>query len=454
MQLTKGKNMSARMVQKTRNESKKLQMYSKQWLPGDTLRVFYPIFWEEGRPEIAVGAIWGHSVSDPKELGLHTIFIPSTTDFDENAQPIGQPDITYQFSLIAKAFVDGAKAKEEQIIATKPWASEQQRKEALMALEQKYDVKNNSKAVKPIIGRARYFASTEVLSVKLNNNIPDTNSVAITSQPLSNQTINRLYQIMDDPKYAPVEGDEFLEVEWKYPASTDKGESGRQAIPTGLTNEYKLSNIAPDQYAQISSRFDGVSRDAESIVRRAVRMVDPNKVRNALTQYVFMKSEFLDVANDENTETLVRHADLIKELDATRAISNTELREKIEQAIAQMNVNREEVPAQAMSASTPLMPEAQPAPVPAPEVPINPEAPSMTELLNNQPAPAAPTPEVAPAVTPVAPVPEVAPVASAPAAEAAPAPAMSMDALMSNPNNAGAGVDESIFESLDLGAFS
>ena len=446
MQLVNG-NLSARAVQKTRNESKKLQMYSKQWLPGDCMRVFYPIFWQDGRPEIAVGAIWGHSVSDPKELGLHTIFIPSTTDFDENAQPIGQPDITYQFSLIAKAFVDGAKAKEEQQIDSKPWANEAQRKEALMALEAKYDAKNNSKAVRPIIGRARYFASTEVLSVKLVNNVPNVDSIAITSQPLSNQTINRLYQIMDDPKFAPVEGDEFFEVEWKYPATTDKGESGRQAMPTGLTNEYKLSTMAPAQYAQIAARFDGVSRDAESIVRRAVRMVDPEKVRKALTNYTFMKSEYLDVADEENTELLVKHADLIKELEATRAVTNVELREKIEQAINEMNANRTEIPPQTLATDKPLV-APTPEPVAAPEIPINPAAPSVDSLLN--------TPTPAPATAPVTeatPAPVVAPAQAAPA-EAVPTSTPSVENLMNNPNNAGAGMDEGLFETLDLSALA
>ena len=100
--------LSARGAQKTRNESKKLSMYSKQWAPGDTLRVLYPVYWENGRPELAVGAVWGHSVSDIKGLGLKTAFIPSTNSFNEDGEPIGPADITYQFSMIAGAFVQGS----------------------------------------------------------------------------------------------------------------------------------------------------------------------------------------------------------------------------------------------------------------------------------------------------------------------------------------------------------
>ena len=411
MQLVKGR-LSARAVQKTRNDSRKLQMYSKQWLPGDHMRVYYPIFWEDGRPEIAVGAIWGHPVSNPKELGLHTIFIPSTTDFDEGGQPIGQPDITYQFSLIAKVFIDGAKQAEEQAILSKPWPSEALRKEALMKLEADYDVKNNSKAIRPIIGKAKYFASTEVLSLKLVNNTPNTDTITITSQPLSNQTITRLYALMDDPKFAPVEGDEFFEVEWNYPASADKGESGRQAVPTGLTNEYKLETMFPDAYKQIQGRFDGVSRNAESIIRRAVRMVDPDKVRKALTNYTFMKSNYLDNANEENVDILVKHADLIHELDCTRSISNEELRQKIEQAITEMNVNRE-----ALKVGTAALEE----PSAAPDIQLDPYAPMLQNLLNNAEAKVAP---------------------------------MSKDNMMSDPNNIGASVDESLLADLDLSALS
>ena len=159
--------LSARGAQRTKDESKKLQMYSKQWLPGDTLRVFYPIYWENGKPEIAVGAVWGHNVSDIKKLGLKTAFIPSTTEFDENAMPIGQPDIPYQFSQIARVFVNGMKAAEEEAVAKKNWPTEAARKDALKSIEEKYDAKNNTKAVKPIIGKAMYYITTEVVSIKV-----------------------------------------------------------------------------------------------------------------------------------------------------------------------------------------------------------------------------------------------------------------------------------------------
>ena len=395
--------LSARGAQKTRNEAKKLNMYSKQWLPGDTLRVFYPIYWENGKPEIAVGAVWGHNVSDIKELGLKTAFIPSTTDFDENGQPVGQPDITYQFSQIARVFVNGQQKKEEAAIMQKPWPTESARKDALKQVEEKFDAKNNKKAVRPLIGRPQFYISTEVLSIKIANGIPNPETIALSSAPLSNQTINKIYGLMDDPKYAPAEGDEFFEVEWKYTAGAEKDEAGRTATCNGLTGEYRMLNQFPEAYNQVMGQKGMVARDAESIVRRATRTIDPVKVKQALTRYAFMKCEYLDLAVDEDEETLLKHANVLKELDITRALTpGTELVAKIQQAIAELDATHVNVPvdvptpsiaeaqpAQAeatpVMSSAPVEPQPQvsmPTPTPVvPDIPINPEAPNLSALV-------------------------------------------------------------------------
>lgn len=325
--------LSGRAAQKTKNESRKLTMYSKQWLPGDTLHVFYPIFWLDGKPELAVGAIWGHQVSDIKELGLKTSFIPSTTEFDVDGNPIGQPDITYQFSMIAKVFIDGRKAIEEAAIEAKKFPNESLRKEALKDLELRYDTKNNQKAIQPIIKRPSYYISTEVISVKFANGVPDPNTIAHTSAPLSNDLLNALYSLLDNPKYAPQEGDKFFEVEWTYTADPDKSASGRKSKPAGLTPDFKMPTQFPEQYSRVESMMGNVSMDAQSIVRRATRTVDPNKVRAAVAQYSYMHSEDLDAANEDNTEILIRNAALLKELSIPMVLSNEELASKINMEI-------------------------------------------------------------------------------------------------------------------------
>lgn len=388
------KLMSARVAQKTKNESKKLTGYSKQWLPGDTLHTFYPIFWEDGHPQLAAGAVWGFPVSDVKTLGLKTIFIPSSNEFNEDGQPIGQPDITYQFSMIARTFIEGKRALEEQAIMNKKFPSEAARKEALKDLEYRYDTKNNMGAEQPIIRRANYTISTEVVSVKMANNVPDPNTIAHTSAPLSNDLINTLYQIMETPRFAPQEGDKFLEVEWSYVSDPNKSTSGRKSKPVGLTPEYKIQNQFPDVWTKIEGMMTNVSMDAQTIVRRSTRSVDLSKVKAAIAQYCYMNSEYLDAADEQSTEILVRNAQLLKDLDVIGILSNNELADKLNAELAQA--------AQAsIPASNPQLPEMElpktPELAPAPETGgVSPDvlaamtaapvegAPNLQSLMQNQ----------------------------------------------------------------------
>lgn len=386
--------LSARGAQKTRDESKKLSMYSKQWLPGDRLRVRYPIYWEDGKPEIAVGAVWGHNVSDIKGLGLKTAFIPSTCTFDENAQPIGTPDVTYQFSRIARIFVNGAKAIEEANIMKKNWPSEAARKEALSDLEKKYDAKNNMNAVKPIIGKVQYYISTEVVSIKMPNGVPDANTITLSSAPLSSKVIMQLYAIMSNDTYAPAPGEEFLEVEWTYPTDADKGKSGQAASVQGLAPDYRLQAQFPDVYKTVASMCTQVSRDAETIKRRATRAVDPAKVLQKLTQYSFLHSDELDAAQEEDVEVLIKNVDLIKELDLTRALENQELIAKIEAAISEAETMVTSVPetiptpSMADTSMPDLAAEAvAQAETELPDLTVSPEAPKIDDLVQTQTQP-------------------------------------------------------------------
>lgn len=380
------KLMSARGAQQTRDQATKLNMYSKTWLPGDTLHVYYPLYWEDGQPEIAIGAIWGHSVNDIKALGLKTSFIPSTTQFNEEAQPIGQPDITYQFAQIAPVFVRGMKADEEAVILKKKWPTEASRREALTALEAKYDSKNNMKAVKPIIAKAKYYISTEVVCVKFGPGGPDPKSVAHVSCPLSGKIIRALYQLMDKPQYRPEPGAEFLEVEWAYPVNTDKAASARDANPAGVDPQFKIENQYEDCWRTVKGALESVSRDADTIVRRATRSVDPAKVRNALTQYSIINSEFLDNASEEDTQFLLNNCEVVHELNIVDSLTNDKLIEAFKTKLAE---------ADALKSLSQAAVTSVPEQVPTPNFPtqeIAPEMPIQDSAPIEQPAPATDVP--------------------------------------------------------------
>lgn len=389
---------SARKAQKTRSESKHIMNYSKCWNPGDTIRGFVPIYKDEDDTwQIAVGDIWGHKVGDFKTLGLKTTFIPSLTEFDEETGfPVGTPDVTYQFSKIAPIFVQGMKRNKIAQCEAKKWPNEDLKKEQLKEIEAEFDTKNNLKAIKPIISKASYFISTECLSLKLVNDQPKVDTIGCYSLPLSDQTITELYTILETTKYAPEDGDEFLEFEITYPTETDKQKSSRGAHYNGVTSEYRLKTQFPEAYKLVAAQFPLVARDRESIVRRCTTKINEAKIRNALTQYSILYSENLDIASEQDVEILVKNAPIIKELGVLSSMSETSIIEKIEAELRRLEVETPvpaAMPDLAAAAQVPAT-ESEPAPVTstvteesAPTVPEedlnNPAAPKLTELLNN-----------------------------------------------------------------------
>lgn len=334
--------LSASGAQKTRQESKKLGGYSKCWSPGDTLRVFYPIFWDGNVVDFAVGAVWGHSVNDIKGLGLKTGFIPSLMNIDDEGNIIGPPDITYQFSKIAGVFVRGRYAKEEAHIQQKKFATESARKDALKALEAEYDTQNNPDAVKPIIGPLKYLITTEVLSYKIANDAPVKDSVALSSAPLSDTVINKISAVLNNKQFKPEPGAYFLEVEWVYPTDPKKSKSGKDATCSGLTAEYQTINRFPDFWPEIEVRLKNMAVDAEVIAKRATRKVDEKKIFTALLNYSYVNAEDLDSCSEDDEDMLLSQAWLLREMNITRGLSNQTLIDKINTKFEELKTQESE----------------------------------------------------------------------------------------------------------------
>lgn len=402
---------SARGAQKTRNDSKRLDAYSHKWSPGDVLHVFVPIYKDEdGVWQIAVGSIWGHKVGDVKTLGLKTTFIPSLTEVDdETGQPIGQPDVTYQFSKIAKVFTQGQKRMEIAQIEKKKFPNDELKKQALADIEVKYDTKNNMQAVKPIIAPLSYLIATECACVKYVDGKPKIDTATFASLPLADQMITEIYMRMEDTKYMPDEGDEFFEYEMSYPVNPKKQDSSKSAHPSGLTPEYRMKNQFPDVYKQFQGTLNMVSRDADSIVRRATTKVAESRIRNALTQYSVINGDSLDVASETDIEVLTRNAPIIKELGILSYMENRDIIDKIQEEFAKIDAQKAEQPEIPNLVSPTQETPATPAPTPTPEAagptitdmpdlsaavatstepaieqPINPAAPKIQDLMNNE----------------------------------------------------------------------
>jgi len=329
--------IGATKATQTRQANQRLTNFSGAWLPGNTLRVYYPIFFDEETQsmQLLVGAIYGYKVNDMKALGLKTIFIPSISQIDENAEPIGEPDIMYRFSKIAPIFVNGRKAAEINAANQRNWPDENMHRHALQEIENKYDVANNMQAVKPVIGKLDYMITTEALVVPMVNGVPQPDAAKLVSQPLNNKKITALTTILNEARFEIGKDNAYMEVEWNFPADSSKATSAQNATISGLTSEYRLEHQYPEQFAKIRPLLGGISDDSDVIVKRAVKYVDENKVKQALTIYSVTNSTDMLSLNDETIERLCKSADLVKTLGIYGTLPEGELKAKLADALRQ-----------------------------------------------------------------------------------------------------------------------
>lgn len=364
--------LGATSALKTKDSGKRLQNFSKTWVPGMTLRVFYPIYWDDEvmAPQLLVGAIYGHKVNDMQALGLKTTFIPSLCQIDENGDPIGEPDLTYQFSMIAPLFIQGRKTKEVNACNRKPWPDENMHRSALADIEHKYDTKNNLKAVKPVIGKLDYLITTEAVVVPVVDGKPEVDKVQTVSQPLNGTKITTIDAILRDKKYGVTPEDTFIEVEYKFPVDTEKSTSGQKATLSGITPEYKLCNTYPDLFAQIKSRFPMIATDSDLITRRAVKMVDENRIKQAISTYSIMQSDDFSELSDEYADKLCKSTELVHSLGLYQTLPEGTLKAKLAEALAKRTVN-----ATVPESVNPTIPDTSNAMGSIPVSPVTPVAP-------------------------------------------------------------------------------
>lgn len=378
--------IGAMKATQTRQANQRLTNFSGTWLPGNTLRVYYPVFFDEETQamQLLVGAIYGYKVNDMKALGLKTIFIPSVTPIDENAEPIGDPDILYRFSKIAPIFVNGRKASEIDAVNRRNWPDENMHRNALQEIENKYDMANNMNAVKPVIGKLDYMITTEALVVPMVNGVPQTEAAKLVSQPLNNKKITALTTILNEARFEISKDATYLEVEWNFPVDTSKAKSAQNATISGLTSEYRLENQYPDQFAKIKPMLGGISDDSDVIIKRAVKYVDENKIKQALTIYSVTNSTDMLSLNDESVERLCKSADLVKTLGIYGTLPEGALKEKLADALRQTE--------SVTTSATPELPKDS-TPTPAAPVAVTAGVPALDSLLdsaanfmNNMPA--------------------------------------------------------------------
>lgn len=386
---------SGRAAVRTRSQSRKLQAFSKAWVVGDKLSVFFPIFWvpeldeneqpimvqeidtkgqpvfeddgtpvmtEKGQWDVVTASIWGHDVPDMKKFAVGGSFIPSLTEivrgqpakiltddagkpmYDAYGEVMYEPipgDVTYQFSKIAPMFVKGEKQGEIDRVMKKKFASEDLRREALNEIDAKYDTDSNMDSPKPAVGKLHMVISTEVFVVKQNaTNQYDLENAGQYTYKLSDEKFNSLISLLDDIKFKPRDlNARWFEVQMTFNGdSNDKkgrGQAGRKALPVGLTPEYTMEARDPAGYAKIKGRLEQLPQDSQTITCRnfMYTKIAEKTIEKQISQYIVMNSDMLDnITKEEDMEILTGNAYRLMQFRALDNMNNEEIKSRIKTA--------------------------------------------------------------------------------------------------------------------------
>lgn len=326
--------MSARGAVSVASKAKKLRNFGKAWNVGDKGIVLYPLFYNDATNDIdlLVAAVWGYKVNDMNAIGLKASFIPSNAQIDENGEPV-TPDVTSQFSKIASAFVAGEKEGKTRQLEGKTWPSQQALKSALENLNKEFDAKNNPKAKKAVISRLQLYISTEVVYIPLDKeNKPMWDEAGVYSQALSNERINKLYAIINDPKFGINKDSKYLEVQYDFIAADGQKSTAGKCQPVGQPIEYLLKSRYPDA----ASKFDQLAAmlpDNSDIIMNhnySYRKISESSLRSAFSTYAITNGEFLDTLPEDMKETVIKSSQIIQELSILPTMKDADLKASIE----------------------------------------------------------------------------------------------------------------------------
>ena len=340
--------MSARGAVHVGAKARKLQNFGKAWKVGDKGIVLYPIYFDEEtkQMELLVAAEWGYQVSDMKALGLTATFIPSNAEIGDDGTPV-VPDVTSQFARLAPAFIAGEKEARIKALDAKPWPTPSAHKQALEALEREYDTKNNMMAKKPIISRLKLFISTECIYIPMIDDKPRWENARLYAQSLSNDRIEKLYNIMNDSKYGITPESKFLEVQYDFVAADNEKSTAGKCQPVGQTDQFKLATRFPEDINTFNSLVAQLPEDSDIIRNHnySYKRFEEAKLKAAFANYAMLNSECLDTIPQDQEELVLKSATLIRDLSLCQALANEELKQKIIDAAAEEDKKAAEAPA-------------------------------------------------------------------------------------------------------------
>jgi hypothetical protein len=327
-------------AQKATEERRRVPGFGKAWKVGDTCLVYYPCFLREdtGRLNLRLAMTWGHNVESDK-LHLKTLFIPSKSEIDENNEVI-VPDLAYQFSRIARLFIEGEKELRLAEVDRKNWSKQPPGAidVAKQTIANEYDTAKNLKAVRPVISGIKALRVTEVIVVPVVEDKPLVDQADLYYQTLSESRLDKLARLIQDKKYGPRMDEEgvyenFIEVMYTFTAKgADKKEAGR-VDPIGIYPEILMRARYPEQWAALQQKLRLLPTTAQLIAKRnySFRDVSDQALKQALTTYCIMNQDYLSYLTEEGLEILEKNASILPELRIT--LSDPKLQDLVDKAL-------------------------------------------------------------------------------------------------------------------------
>lgn len=303
-------------------KSKKLTSFSKVWKSGSQIIVLYrlvpltdeekeeaKVSGENPKRSICVGELWGHSVNDIKSLNLKTNFLQTHSEIDYETMEIIKPDISFQFSKVAKLLLEGQ--KQDALVDAENRAGDD--KTTYVTLVSKITEEYNNK--RPIISGLVHKTFCECVAIETSDDwTPNKKTMKLVSSDLSDKRLQRLHEILDDDyKNIPLDQD-YMEVRYVFGSSGDRKIDG-QVDPKPVSEDKSIFTKYPNIAEEAKSMILSSPMNSKVLTNRYnIQNYTESEIKRALAMYTQSNTKYLEKLTDVDKDKLVNAANIIDEL--------------------------------------------------------------------------------------------------------------------------------------------
>lgn len=291
-------NISMSDAQRSKDETKRINAFSKLWNKGETWMVFYPLgIFGEGEKQhadVIVNTTFGNKINDFNGIGIKRAFIPFNGEVVDGAPKHGC--LANDFARIARAILKG----DEQLEIEKAKKNKMLAKSAETLALKIAEIHEKYKNERPSIGGFTKIITTECVGIKLNSEgVPDPQTAALASQELSADRIAKFSRILKDPNCKFTVDDKYLVVTYAFGVQERKQEAGN-VDPQGVKPEDRPEIKYPEIWNQFVHVLESMASDSTMIAKRNSNFtpVDDDVLISALASYIVDKVESIEAVTD------------------------------------------------------------------------------------------------------------------------------------------------------------